>query len=66
MRIIIIIIINSEGMCVGDMDKLGIYEALQLKRQVLMSASEAAEMIVRVDEVVQCAPRERAPENGRH
>ena len=60
------LVISSEGMCVGDMEQLGIYEALQLKRQVLMSASEAAEMIVRVDEVVQCAPRERAPENGRH
>jgi len=51
--------------CVGDMEALGIYESLQLKRQVLLSASEAAEMIVRVDEVVQCAPRERVPEGGR-
>ncbi|OAO13541.1 T-complex protein 1, beta subunit [Blastocystis sp. ATCC 50177/Nand II] len=51
---------------VGDMEALGIYESLQLKRQVLLSASEAAEMIVRVDEVVQCAPRERVPDDGRH
>lgn len=50
----------------GDMEALGIYESLQLKRQVLLSASEAAEMIVRVDEVVQCAPRERVPDDGRH
>ena len=42
------------------------YESLQLKRQVLLSASEAAEMIVRVDEVIQCAPRERVPDEGRH
>ena len=48
------------------MEALGIYESLQLKRQVLLSASEAAEMIVRVDAVVQCAPRERVPDDGRH
>ena len=46
---------GSEKNGVGDMEALGIYESLQLKRQVLLSASEAAEMIVRVDEVVQCA-----------
>ena len=57
---------SSEKNCVGDMETLGIYESLQLKRQVLLSASEAAEMIVRVDEVVQCAPRERVPDDGRH
>ena len=57
---------SSEKNCVGDMEALGIYESLQLKRQVLLSASEAAEMIVRVDEVVQCAPRERVPDDGRH
>ena len=51
---------------IGDMEALGVYESLQLKRQVLLSASEAAEMIVRVDEVIQCAPRERVPDEGRH
>lgn len=55
-----------EGQCVGDMDELGIYESLQLKRQVLLSASEAAEMIVRVDEIIQSAPRQRMPDEGRH
>ena len=44
---------GSEKNCVGDMEALGIYESLQLKRQVLLSASEAAEMIVRVDDVDQ-------------
>ena len=57
---------NRETKCVGDMNELGIFESLQLKRQVLLSAAEAAEMIVRVDEVVQCAPRERVPDEGRH
>lgn len=50
----------------GDMDELGIYESLQLKRQVLLSASEAAEMIVRVDEIIQSTPRQRMPDEGRH
>ena len=53
----------------GDIDRmeaLGIYESLQLKRQVLLSATEAAEMIVRVDEVIKSAPRERMSDAGRH
>jgi T-complex protein 1 subunit beta len=44
---------------VGDMEKLGITEPLKLKRQVLLSAAEAAEMILRVDDIVRCAPRKR-------
>jgi T-complex protein 1 subunit beta len=44
---------------VGDMEKLGITEALKLKRQVLLSAAEAAEMILRVDDIIKCAPRKR-------
>ena len=48
------------------MVELGIFESLQLKRQVLLSVSEAAEMIVRVDEIIQSAPRQRAPDEGRH
>jgi len=31
----------------------------QVKEQVLLSSSEAAEMILRVDDIVQCAPRQR-------
>ena len=44
---------------VGDMWKLGIREALKSKLQVLVSAAEAAEMILRVDDIIKCAPRER-------
>ena len=47
------------------MVELGIFESLQLKRQVLLSATEAAEMIVRVDEIIQSAPRQRVPDEGR-
>lgn len=46
----------SEG-AVGDMTELGITESFQVKRQVLLSASEAAEMILRVDDVIKAAPR---------
>ena len=34
---------------VGNMQVLGITEAFKMKRQVLLSAAEAAEMILRVD-----------------
>ena len=47
---------------VADVAKLGITESLKLKRQVLMSAAEAAEMIIRVDDIIRCAPRERTRE----
>lgn len=42
---------------IGDMAELGITESFQVKRQVLLSASEAAEMILRVDDVIKAAPR---------
>merc|ERR1712095_208366 len=44
---------------VGDMQELGITESLSVKRQVLVSASEAAEMILRVDDIIRAAPRKR-------
>jgi T-complex protein 1 subunit beta len=50
----------------GDMEKLGITEALKLKRQVLLSAAEAAEMILRVDDIIKCAPRRRDQDDHGH
>ena len=44
---------------VGDMKELGVMESYKSKRQVLLSASEAAEMILRVDDIIKCAPRQR-------
>ncbi|KAK6115099.1 hypothetical protein DH2020_007368 [Rehmannia glutinosa] len=44
---------------VGDMAELGISEAFKVKNAVLLSATEAAEMILRVDEIITCAPRRR-------
>lgn len=51
---------------VGDMEKLGITESFQVKRQVLISASEAAEMILRVDDIIKAAPRPRQPDHRHH
>jgi len=41
------------------MKDLGITECFRVKEQALLSASEAAELILRVDNIVKCAPRER-------
>lgn len=35
---------------------------MQVKQAVLLSATEAAEMILRVDEIIKCAPRQRNEE----
>ena len=42
---------------VANVRSLGITESYKLKRQVLLSASEAAELILRVDDIIRCAPR---------
>ena len=42
---------------IGDMSILGITESFQVKRQVLLSAAEAAEVILRVDNIIKAAPR---------
>jgi len=47
---------------VADMRELGITESFKLKRQVLLSASEAAEMVLRVDDIIRAAPRQRTRE----
>lgn len=41
------------------MRELGVTESYKLKRQVVLSASEAAEMIIRVDDILRAAPRRR-------
>lgn len=45
--------------CVDNMKTMGVTESFRAKEQALMSASEAAEMILRVDDIIKCAPRER-------
>jgi T-complex protein 1 subunit beta len=49
---------------IGDMEELGVVESLQLKRNVLRSAAEAAEQILRVDDIIHCAPRQREGQGG--
>lgn len=51
--------LDMEKGCVGDMTELRIFESYKSKMQSLVSAHEAAEMILRVDEIIKCAPRQR-------
>lgn len=51
---------------IADVAELGITESYQVKRQVLMSGAEAAEMIMRVDNIIKAAPRQRAPDHRHH
>jgi len=44
---------------VGDVSELKITESFKSKSQVVISAHEAAEMILRVDDIISCAPRQR-------
>ncbi|XP_050293852.1 T-complex protein 1 subunit beta [Anthonomus grandis grandis] len=56
--------LNMEKGEIGDMRELGITESFAVKRQVLLSASEAAEMILRVDNIIKAAPRRRVEDRG--
>merc|ERR1719195_668448 len=49
---------------IGCMAELGITESFSVKRQVLVQASEAAEMILRVDDILKAAPRPRKEDRG--
>jgi len=51
--------INMFGGTVTCMKELGVTECYRVKLQALISATEAAEMILRVDDIVKCAPRQR-------
>ncbi|KAL5512241.1 CCT2 [Sanghuangporus baumii] len=44
---------------IASMRKLGVTESYKLKRQVVISASEATEMILRVDTILRATPRRR-------
>lgn len=51
--------LNMNDGSIGDMKELGIRECLRAKEQAVISASEASEMVLRSDEIIKCAPRER-------
>jgi len=51
--------LNMDTGMVDNMHDLGVTECLTVKEQAVISATEAAEMILRVDNIVKCAPRKR-------
>jgi T-complex protein 1 subunit beta len=58
--------INMETGQIDDMAKLGVVESFRVKYAMLNSATEAAEMILRVDNIIKAAPRVRVPDRGHH
>jgi len=55
--------LNMDEGVLGDMQATGITESLRVKRQMLLSASEAAEMILRVDDIIKSRPRQRGQDH---
>lgn len=49
----------TPGGGIVDMRELGVVESYKLKRAVVSSASEAAELLLRVDNIIRAAPRKR-------
>ena len=41
------------------MAERGILKSFKVKRAVLLSSTEVAEMILRIDEIITCAPKRR-------
>ncbi|RWS09603.1 T-complex protein 1 subunit beta-like protein, partial [Dinothrombium tinctorium] len=58
--------VNMDQGIADDMRKINVIEAYVVKRQVLLSAAEAAEMILRVDNIIKSAPRPRKPDMRGH
>lgn len=51
--------LNMTDGTVDNMREAGITECLKVKESALKASAEAAEMILRVDEIIRCAPRQR-------
>eukprot|EP00917_Polyrhabdina_sp_WS-2016_P031224 GHVP01066584.1.p2 GENE.GHVP01066584.1~~GHVP01066584.1.p2 ORF type:complete len:535 (-),score=104.85 GHVP01066584.1:3086-4690(-) len=51
----------DEG-AIGDVRKLGIMESYKSKSSQVAAAAEAAQSVIRVDDIIRCAPRQRSPE----
>jgi len=58
--------LNMDKGLVADMREMKITESFKSKLQVLVSAHEAAEMILRVDEIIKTAPRKRRAKRHGH
>merc|ERR1712142_1316152 len=54
--------LNMDYGIIDCMAQLGITESLRVKRQVILSAEEAAEMLLRVDNIIKSRPRQRTPD----
>lgn len=49
----------TQGGGIADMREMGVVESYKLKRAVVGSAAEAAELLLRVDNIIRSAPRKR-------
>jgi len=58
--------LDMEKGVVADMVQLGILESFHLKRQVVISAAEAAEMVLRIDNIIRAPPRPRQRDMRHH
>jgi len=58
--------LDMKNGCIGDVRQLGVIESFKVKLQVLLSASECAEMILRIDEIIKAPARKRShdPRHG--
>ena len=56
--------LNMDLGTVADVTELGITESFHVKQQMVMSAAEAAEMLLRVDDILKSAPRQRTQPPG--
>jgi chaperonin GroEL (HSP60 family) len=53
------VVCNVDDTRDSNVGELKITESFKVKLHVLLSAHEACEMILRVDEIIRCAPRQR-------
>ena len=59
-------LLDMEHGTIADMAGLGILESFHLKRQVVISAAEAAEMVLRIDNIIRAPPRQRQRDMRNH
>ena len=57
---------DMEQGTIADMVHLGILESFHLKQQVVTSAAEAAEMVLRIDNIIRAPPRQRQRDMRHH
>jgi T-complex protein 1 subunit beta len=60
------VFLDMENGTIADMVQLGILESFNLKRQVVISAAEAAEMVLRIDNIIRAPPRPRQRDMRHH